>query len=227
MRGARVVLKALARSTLPLAVTFRAATAADAAAAVPLIYSSGPAAFDYVFTVPGKTSAVEFLQRAFVDGAGEFGHRIHVVGIANDVPVAIGAAWSGASNLAFTLAATRQILGCYGLLAGPGVMARGLRVEGVIPPPPRSCCYVAHLGVLPELRGRGIGEALIGHLLADGKSRGWSFAALDVASTNPRAQALYERLGFVVTRERMSRLARAGSQVPSHRRMELGLEQIY
>jgi hypothetical protein len=51
-------------------VSFRAAAAADVAAAVPLIHSSGPAAFEFVFAVPGLGDAQAFLRRAFVDGAG-------------------------------------------------------------------------------------------------------------------------------------------------------------
>jgi len=206
---------------VPVLPTFRPARPSDAADAVPLIYSSGPSAFDYVFGVTGQTSALEFLRRAFLDGAGEFGYRNHVVGIADGVLVAAGAMWSGASNLAFTLAAARQILGCYGPLGGARTIARGLRIETVIPPPPRRCCYIAHLGVQPQARSRGIGAALVRHLVAQGRASRLQFAALDVAVTNPLAQVLYERLGFTVTRERTSRLGNAVAQVPGHRRMEL------
>jgi hypothetical protein len=38
-------------------VSFRAATAADVAAAMPLIHRSGPAAFEHVFAVPGLGDA--------------------------------------------------------------------------------------------------------------------------------------------------------------------------
>lgn len=202
---------------------FRPATAADADDAVPLIYSSGPAAFDFVFSVPGKATAIDFLRAAFADGRGEFGFRNHVVGLVDGALVAAGAAWSGASTLAFSGAAARQILRCYGPVAGTGVIARGLRVESVVQPPTRACWYLAHLGVRPDLRGRGIGDMLVRHLLASGRHRGLSIAALDVAVTNPRAQSLYERLGFRVTQERVSRLANARATVPNHRRMELVL----
>jgi ribosomal protein S18 acetylase RimI-like enzyme len=206
-----------------MSVEFRSATPGDAATAVPLIYSSGPAAFDYVFTVPGRATALDFLQRAFVDGAGEFGFRNHVVAVEDHDVVAVGAAWTGAATLAFTVAAARQILGTYGLIAGVGVVYRGLRVESVVQPPPKNRLYLAHLGVRPESRSRGIGVSLIRHLLDAGSGRGVDAAALDVAATNPRAQALYERLGFVVTRERESRLANAQATVANHRRMELKL----
>jgi ribosomal protein S18 acetylase RimI-like enzyme len=203
---------------------FRPATPDDADAAVPLIYSSGPAAFDYVFSVPGKATSQDFLRRAFVAGDGEFGHRNHVVGTIDGKAVAAGATWSGSANAGFALAAARQILGLYGAVAGAGVMSRGLRVESVVQLPPRGCCYIAHLGVRPDLRSRGYGQLLVQRLLAIGREQRLPFAALDVAVTNPRAQALYERMGFKVTRERTSRLANEQATVVNHRRMELKLD---
>ncbi|HEV2681194.1 MAG TPA: GNAT family N-acetyltransferase, partial [Rhodanobacter sp.] len=71
-------------------LTFRPALAADVAAAIPLIHSSGPAAFDYVFAVSGVGDAQAFLRRAFIDGAGEFGWRNHVVGVLDGAVVAVG-----------------------------------------------------------------------------------------------------------------------------------------
>jgi len=202
------------------AVRFRSATAQDAAVAVPLIHSSGPAAFDYVFAVPGRSMALDFLHRAFADGAGEFGWRNHVVGELEGVVVAVGAAYGGNTSLAFTLAAALQILAHYGLHHAPGVIARGLRVERVIPPPARGMHYLAHLGVSPALRGQGIGQALIDELIRRGVQQGRRRMVLDVAVSNTRAQALYERLGFTVTGERHSTLANAQGVVPGHRRME-------
>lgn len=202
------------------AVRFRAATAQDAAAAVPLIHSSGPAAFDYVFALPGHGDARAFLHRAFVDGAGEFGWRNHLVGELEGVVVAVGAGYGGETSLAFTLAAARQILAHYGLRHAPGVIARGLGVERVIPPPGRGMHYLAHLGVSPALRGQGIGRALIDELVRRGVQAGRRRMVLDVATSNPRAQVLYERQGFVVTGERRSALANAWGAVPDHRRME-------
>ena len=57
--------------------------------------------------------------------------------------------------------------------------------------------YVADLQVLPELQGRGIGTAVLRRLIADAAERGVS-VALAVLPANPRAQRLYERLGFRV-----------------------------
>ena len=201
-------------------VRFRPAAAADAVAAVPLIYSSGPAAFDYVFAVPGRGDAQAFLRHAFADGAGEFGWRNHRVGESDGRVVAVGAGYGADAHWAFTLAAARQILGFFGWRLAAGVIARGLRVERVIAPPSGGMHYLAHLGVDPAWRGQGIGGALIEHLAAEAARLGRSRLALDVAATNPRAQALYERAGFVVIGERPSSLADARGHVPAHRRME-------
>ena len=201
-------------------VRFRAAMPADAEAAVSLIHASGPAAFAYVFSVPGRGDALDFLRRAFLDGAGEFGWRNHCVGELDGRVVAVGAGYGGESALAFTLAAARQILAYYGVQQAPGVVARGLRVERVIRPPGRGMHYLAHLGVAPGLRGRGIGRALVGHLIEQGRAQGRRRIALDVAASNPRAQALYAELGFAVSAERASMLANAQGIVPAHLRME-------
>lgn len=201
-------------------LTFRPAAAADVEAAVPLIHSSGPDAFEYVFAVPGMGDAQAFLRHAFVDGAGEFGWRNHVIGVLDGVVAAAGAGFGGATKWPFTLAAARQILGHYGWRHAAGVIARGLRVESVIPPPTGAMYYLGHLGVSPSLRGKGIGAALVEHLLDIRPADAGGPAVLDVATTNPDAQRLYQRLGFIVVGERCSRLVNAQGRVPDHRRMQ-------
>lgn len=207
-----------------LRVQFRPAGPDDASAAVPLIYSSGPAAFDYVFCTREQPDAQAFLQRCFVDGAGEFGWRNHWVGLAEGRVVAAGASYGADTKWAFTLAAARQILGHYGLRHGVAVISRGLRVESLIPPPSGDMQYLAHLGVEPELRGQGVGRALIDQLIRIAREAGRHRVVLDVAASNPRAEALYRRAGFKVLSERRSRLARGETRVPDHRRMERALD---
>ncbi len=204
-------------------VLFRAAEAVDAEAAVPLIYSSGPAAFDYVFSHDRPGRALAFLRFAFSDGAGEFGWRNHVVAVADGGIVAAGAAWDGRLTLRFTIAAAAQILRFYGPVRAAGVILRGLRVEQVIRPPKADEYYVAHLGVREELRGRGIGARLTRHLLASADPGRHRAATLDVAATNPRAEALYARLGFQVEALRRSPLKSRYHAVADHRRMRLPL----
>jgi hypothetical protein len=91
------------------AITFRPARPEDAPEAVPLILSSGPDAFDFVFKSSRNTPA-GFLLRAFPDAAGQFGYRNHVVGEVDGRVVAAGAGWTSASALPFLTAAVRQFL---------------------------------------------------------------------------------------------------------------------
>ncbi len=198
-------------------IALRAARPEDVDAAVPLIHSSGPDAFNYVFG-----HAMGFLRRAYLDGAGEFGYRNQTVAVSNDNVVGIGATYSADVGPAFTAAAARQILRHYGSRA-PGVIMRGLRAERVVRPPGNGLQYIAHVGVVESMRSRGIGRTLVEHFLEVGRKRGRLTAELDVAVTNPDAQRLYERLGFRVTAERTSTLRNAHGSVPNHRRMALRL----
>jgi ribosomal protein S18 acetylase RimI-like enzyme len=203
-------------------LVFRPAEPADADAVVPLIYSSAPALFDFLFAVPGRASPQEFLRRAFVDGAGQFGFCNHVVVVEDGVVVAAMArGWSRGSRLAFILAGARQVFACYGVVAGLGVIVRVARSEDVIVPPARGELYIGHLGASPKRRGGNIGAALMAHVIAQPRHSGLRKVVFDVAVSNPRAQKLYERLGFAVTAERRSRLANAQGVVVDHRRMEI------
>lgn len=201
-------------------ILFRPARPEDVAQAVPLIYSSGPAAFEYVFTDKVRGDAAAFLHTAFIQKRGEFGYANHTVVEVDGQVVGIGATFSGRDHLRFTLAAVQQILAFYGPVRCWRIIRQGLQVEKIVQPPTPNLHYLAHLGVAPTWRRQGIGAQLVEHFLQQGREMGRNAAALDVAVTNPRAQALYERLGFVVTEELPSTLKNEHATVAAHRRME-------
>lgn len=207
----------------PEGIGYRPAGPGDAEAAVPLVYSSGPAAFDYVFDCGQAGGAQAFLAHAFRAGGGEFGWRNHEVAVVDDRVVAVGSAFDGRSVPGFTLAGALQIFSFFGPLRAWAVIVRGLRTESIIRPPPGSELYLCHLGVREDLRGQGIGRRLVEHLLGRLEPGRHRAATLDVAVTNPRAQALYERLGFTIEALRASTLARRRGRVVDHRRMRRGL----
>jgi ribosomal-protein-alanine N-acetyltransferase len=58
--------------------------------------------------------------------------------------------------------------------------------------------HINNLAVRPALRGRGIGTALLHHVLAEARTLGARRATLEVRASNDGARRLYERLGFYV-----------------------------
>ncbi|MGI9507732.1 MAG: GNAT family N-acetyltransferase [Geminicoccaceae bacterium] len=53
--------------------------------------------------------------------------------------------------------------------------------------------------VSDDMRGRGVGSALLAAIKKKARADGYSKIRLDVIDTNPRARALYERQGFIAT----------------------------
>lgn len=205
-------------------VTFhlRQARPEDALAVPPLIYSSGPEAFDFVFNLGDKLGPREFISRTFREETAEFGYGTHIVAESEGRIVAAGAAWSGGNNVAWTVHIARQIIAQYGMSAG-GVMIRGLRLERLVKPPTKTMQYIGHLGVDSSIQSQGIGTAMVERFVEEGRRQGKATAELDVAVNNPNAQRLYERLGFEVAEELESALSRKGTNVPNMRRMVLPL----
>ena len=62
--------------------------------------------------------------------------------------------------------------------------------------------HINNLAVRGEFRGRGVGTALLEHVLQAGASRGAERATLEVRRSNAPARRLYERLGFEVAATR-------------------------
>ncbi len=62
------------------------------------------------------------------------------------------------------------------------------------------CAEISDLVVAPAYRSQGYGTALIQHLMAEAIRLGASCVEIGAAVSNPRATALYHRLGFVDNR---------------------------
>lgn len=67
--------------------------------------------------------------------------------------------------------------------------------------------YVDGIAVSPAARGLGIGTRLLDETASIARAQGKAFVRLDVVDTNPRAQALYERVGYRVTNVQSFRYA--------------------
>lgn len=202
------------------ALEIRAACAADQPAAVPLIHSAGPVAFDYVFGRRGQPGTA-FLDFAFASGRGLFGSCNHFVALRAGQVVATVSLYGAAEHKTLARVLPRQIAQFYGVLRTPGVLRRSLQVAGMMPAPGDEVEYLANFGVAPALRGQGIGRRVLQFACTRARERGKQLLALDVVVGNPRAQALYERFGLRVVAERS--FSGPEGRVPDTRRMELAL----
>jgi ribosomal protein S18 acetylase RimI-like enzyme len=72
--------------------------------------------------------------------------------------------------------------------------------------------YIRILCVDPNTRGRGLGSRLIA-FAEERIFREWPNAFLFVSSFNPRARALYERLGYEVVGELKDYIVRGASEI--------------
>ncbi|WP_323844866.1 GNAT family N-acetyltransferase [Microbulbifer magnicolonia] len=204
-------------------INFRPCRPDDADAAIPLIYSSGPAAFDYVFCDSAAHQSLDFLRYAFVRGQSEFGYRQHLAAEIDGKLVGVAALRDAGQNFAFTVAALRDIVSFYSPAAALRTLVRGLRTERVIRTPKSGEAMLYHLGIDAEHRGGGIGTALIGQIAARARSRSVNRLTLDVAATNPRARELYLRLGFEMQAGRIGKLSSPYGQVCDHTAMSMRL----
>ena len=82
----------------------------------------------------------------------------------------------------------------------PGALWRSALLGLLVRDSENTCFLTDGLAVAAHARNRGIGTALIDALSAEARARHYPALRLDVVDTNPRAQALYTRLGFTVAK---------------------------
>jgi len=187
--------------------------------AVPLIYSSGPPSFEYVFK-NDKVNAQDFLSYAFVRPGGEFSYQNHYSLYWEEEMVGIGSVFDAKMAGGFTVVDALNIFRFY-KFSSLGPVKSGLKVEKLILLPIKKEIALAHLAIVPIMQGKGLGTKLIELLKEKANKAADSIWVLDVSEENPRAKALYDRLGFRVTKKNDSTLKNKYSYVANHYRMEL------
>ncbi len=199
-------------------IQLRRSQPSEVSIAVPLIYSSGPAAFEYVFQ-NHKYTAKDFLSYAFIHKGGEFSYDNHYSLYADDKMVGIGSFFDAARASRFPVRDGLNILKFY-KLNSIRILLNGLNIEKIIRLPVDNEIALAHLAVTKELRGKGLGTQLVKLLIQKANPGSGHRFVLDVSEENPRAKELYERLGFVTNKVINSKLKNKYSMVPNHFRME-------
>ena len=201
---------------------FRCADPGDVEEAIPLIYSAGPHEADYAFAV-GRHTAIDYLRASFVAGSGKLGRSSHIVAVLDGHVVGIGAFRDGAEHKRGRWKKVWLVVRLYGPLRCCGVLTRLIQLRRLWPPPKKDDLSIQDLGVREDMRGKGIGTALLTNQIEMARSKGFRRCILYVAVTNLRAQVFYERLGFRVVEERKWHITSSAAKVPDMRRMEMFL----
>lgn len=199
-------------------IKFRPCIPADVEDAIPLIYSSGPDAFNHVFCNKDLT-ALDFLRSAFGTRGGEFSYDNHIAMLLDDQLIGVGSSFSGSKAASFTLHDALKIIKLY-KVGAVGIMRRGLRVERIIKLPTKIEIALAHIAINEKNQSKGYGQRLMEYLMSNTELGKDQYFVLDVSILNPRAKALYERLGFVETKLNRSVLSNDHGTVADHYRME-------
>ncbi len=174
---------------------FRPATAADAPIVAELMLQSGVALLTYAYTTKDKT-ALAFLDYAFRSGKGFFGYQLTTVGVDGDKIIFSAGAYATKDYGRLIMETVRLTCAFYGWRGIWPILAKGMKIGKLYTTPPNHGVYVANACTDPLYRGQGI----FSRWLDSVKNRPWAtplqYVILDVAMDNPRAKALYLRLGF-------------------------------
>lgn len=200
-------------------IIIRKAQPKDQEQALPLVYSSGPEAFEYLFTL-GNRGAKDFLRYCWQTDYGLFSHTAHYVADLDGQIVGSVSLYDRAEAKRWADEVTPQVIKFYGLRTI--LMLRRLLASAKwMVAPKANELYLANLGVRPECWGQGLGNQLLDFGKQLAKEKKLEVLCLDVADINPRAEALYTRFGMRVTGERP--FPNAGYAVPKARRMVMNV----
>lgn len=198
-------------------IEIRTALPDDKGPLAELMYSAGPELYDYIY----KKRVIDYLRSEFRSGQGFAGYPIVTVALIDGEVVGTGCFYGDnhyKALLSGSMAATKAYFGPIGSIP---VFARSRHLGSVVKKPKPGELYLSNFGVQPHLRGKGIGTKLIQHRLKQAREEGYSVFGLDVSKHNLKGQALYQRLGLRIVKEKTFAQKKAG--VPNALKMELTL----
>jgi len=179
-------------------LTFRPATRDDAPFAAPLIYSIARRDLDPLFKgLAAGLSPVGVVEQFYLAPGGMFSWRNTELALHDGLPAGLITAYSVASRngSATWLVRAAGRLGARALLL---LAWRGVVIARALQRNLPGSWYVAFVGVDPLQQSLGIGSSLIERSIHTARASRCSCVELDVDVDNPRAQELYERIGFHV-----------------------------
>lgn len=173
----------------------RPMTASDAPSVGPLIYAAIGDLGEFFTGAKGRDEAIERLTQLVTLQNNRFSYPyglcIDLLIEGQWVLAAVGSAYDadGIDQLTENTIMQAKFMGW----SLDSAIEQRLRLEREAP---LGTYYIDHLAVDSDFRGRALGTSMLEALIKRGKALGFSQISLLVDATNPKAQSLYERLGF-------------------------------
>jgi len=167
----------------------------DSTSIFEMIYSSGPDLYDFLYLSSNK-SAKEYIAFEFKSGRGFGGYQnVTVITDGNEI-LGTGCFYSGKAVKDLISGTIKNIFKFYGVFAGFKIIFRMRHIKLIIKEPLDDELYLSNFGVDKNMRGTGIGRYFLMEKIAEARDQGYRIISLDVSDQNPRAEKLYESLGF-------------------------------
>ncbi|MBV1914216.1 MAG: GNAT family N-acetyltransferase [Pseudomonadales bacterium] len=190
-----------------------------------LIYSAGPEMYDFIYKTADRSS-IDYIRYEYLSGRGFCGFNNVTVAIESGSVIATGCFYDGKKYKKLLFGTLLNMFLFYGIIKIWKVLERLGQAGGMMEEPRQDELYLSNFGVSPDYRGRGIGSLMLDNKIGYAKNSSYSIFSLDVAETNPRAEALYNRKGLSVVKHKVFRGKRPGIEVPNAKKMELVLSSL-
>ncbi|MBL4584263.1 MAG: GNAT family N-acetyltransferase [Pseudomonadales bacterium] len=187
-----------------------------------MMYSAGPEIYDFIYKTD-DTTPVEFIEYEFKSGIGFCGYKNVTLALKDDTIVGTGCFYDGHAYKKLLFGTLYNMFKFYGLFKIWKVLERSGHAGQVMEEPLKKELYLSNFGVSPEVRGTGLGSKMLENKIEFSRNSGYLIFSLDVADTNPRAEALYTRHGLAVVKTKTFKGKREGIAVPDSKKMELVL----
>lgn len=203
----------------------RQAVAAESDMVAPLIISSGPEMYQFLYQTSGHPTQ-DFIKYEFESGIGFCGYKNVSVIEENGKPIASGCFFTRYDFNRLALGSLLNLFRFYPMGQILPAIRRSLQATSILKTPGPGEVYLSNFGVAEDYRGRGVGQNLIYKVCQSYQSLGAKKFGLDVAVNNPNAQRLYQRLGLTVIQEKKFSATNVHHQVPDCRKMECDLQDL-